>query len=924
MGVNYQHIKRYQNFFGIDLKSNDLAFPEQYATEVNNVQFTATGTLEKRVGYQATAEAGAKYGLFTYNRIDSDGVEQPEVLGCSDTVQRLATTTITVSYSGTALIADLGLSFDPDTGVFRCTIQEGATFVLNLDLGVGRDETTPVTVSDLVAAIDALANFSASVSGDSSVPAAFIQTTPLQSILNAPASLTARYWESLNTSLQTGKTGPLEGSEERKDELSFENVTAVQLQNCIYFSNGYDPVLKYDGQNVYRAGLPPSSDGTDSAYTISATGSTGTNEVYVWRQQFVQVDAHGNSVEGNTAFSSEYGYKLQTLGGYTAGAQNNVTTLNVDNGSGGNNSLVSGTVVYFLTTSGYVKKTLTGRTGTTITFAGAVTVADNVEVYTINNATVTLSNIQAGSGYNTNCAIVAGAQGPVNTIVVDNGSGGVHTMKVGDTAYFYDSVSGGYVEREVTAIDTTSPTYSITVDGAAVTVADNAVISNNLRIRVLRNQNTTVSPTLWFELIEIPNNSFAATQTYTDNDPDAFLFTQFLEPATDRSPPVKGKYLSAYQNLMVTAGDPANPNQVSVSDLENPEYFPLVSNQFTVTNLQGDMITGIHPASESFIIFQSRAIHAVTGDVPTQSFRVDVITQDIGCVAHATIKDVRGKICFMSPVGPRIMQGASIPAGLGTAVDNPLNSRIDPLFSVKGLGSDQILRLKRAVALNDRRGERYLIFVPAESETAGVRYTNNFSKTLVYDYTRDSWVVWSNLDMTGGVTTNNDDQEILFVERRDSDATASLTLQRYAYRFNSTGTYLDYQDHDEPISLTYKSPWEFMGNVAILKNFQRIKVYSAEQSDSAFELQIQTEKDFTADAAISTCSIDFDATGYGDGEWDLGPFADPAGPGFKHKLSNGRATSLRVIFSNEEPQTNVAITGYELEINAPYAPGFKS
>jgi hypothetical protein len=215
------------------------------------------------------------------------------------------------------------------------------------------------------------------------------------------------------------------------------------------------------------------------------------------------------------------------------------------------------------------------------------------------------------------------------------------------------------------------------VAGAAVTVADNAVISNNLRIKILRNQNTGVSPTLWFKVVEIPNNSFAATQTYTDNTADANLFTQFLELATDRSPPVKGKYLSAYQNLMVTAGDPENPNQVSVSDLTNPEYFPLVFNQFTVTNLQGDVITGIHPASESFLIFQNRAIHAVTGDVPNQSFRVDVITQDVGCVAHATIQDVRGKIFFLSPVGPRIMQGASIPAGLGTAADNQLNSRID-------------------------------------------------------------------------------------------------------------------------------------------------------------------------------------------------------------------------------------------------------
>lgn len=849
MPSQYSHIKRYQNFFGIDLKSNDLAFPEQFASGVDNVQFTFTGTLEKRAGYQATAEEGGKYGLFTYNRVDENGIEQPEVLGCSETIQRLSTTTMAVTYSGSAQICEFSLLYDTGTSVFRCVIQEGTTEVLNYSVGLGRDEFAPITIAALQTAINALTGFSATVTGDSLVPAAFLQLQPVVSIVGAPVSLTARYWQDLNVAPQTGKTGPLDGSESRKNDITFENVTSVQLQNCIYFSNGYDPVLKYDGQNVYRAGLPPASDGSNGTYTITATGTAGAGRVYIWRGQFVQVDANGNVIEGNTTYSPEYAF--------------------ADPGT--------------------------------------------------NPATVTVSNIQAGSGFNTNCALITGtATG--TAIPVSSG----HTMKAGDTAYLWDTVTGDYVTRKVVSVGATTVTVDSSVGYTNSTTNNQNVISNNLRIKILRNQNTGVSPTLWFRVVEIPNNSFAATSTYTDNTADANLFTQFLELSTDRSPPVKGKYLSAYQNLMITAGDPSNPNQVSVSDLENPEYFPLVFNQFTVTNLQGDMITGIAPASESFIVFQSRAIHAITGDVPTQSFRVDVITQDIGCVAHATIKDVRGKLCFLSPVGPRIMQGASIPAGLGTAQDNPLNSRIDPLFNVRGQDSDEVLRLKRAVALNDRRGERYLIFIPAESVQSGTRYSNSSSKTLVYDYTRDAWVIWSNLDMTGGVTTDNDDREILFIERRDSDPTGAVSVARYLYRFNTTSTQYDYQDHDEPISMVYKSPWEFVGNVAVLKNFQRIKVYSAEGIDGGFVLEIETEKDFTADAPISTCSINFESDGYGQGQYSLDPWGDPTGPGFKHKLSNGRATSLRVIFKNSQPQKNVAVTGYELEINAPYAPGFKS
>lgn len=858
MPSNYQHIQRYKNFYGIDLKSNDLEFPEKFANDVDNIQFLPNGTIEKRKGYQPHSEPGGKFGIFTYNRIDSSGVEQPEVIGISNTIQKLATTSMVVTYTGptTNAVSNFKIVFDVTTDQYRCIIEENTAVVLDLPLGLGRDVGVPVSVNSLASAINAIAggNYTATVTGVTSTPASFIKTVPMVSLINNPVTCIAKYWTSLNVSAQTGKAGPLQGSETNKNASNFENATAVQVKNCIYISNGYDPVLKYDGQNVYRAGLPPASDGSTGTYTISTSGGGAGANVYVWRQQFVQIDATGNLVEGNPFNSAQ--------------------------------------------------------------FTGAEPSASPV--------TVTVSNIQAGSGFNTNCAIVAGAQVAVTTIQVDNGSGGVHTMKVGDTAYFFDSVSGGYVERQVTAVNTTIVPYTITIAGAAVTVADNAVISNNLRIKILRNRNTGVAPVLHWELVEIPNNSFTVNQTFTDNRSDASLVAEFIEPVTDRSPPVPGKYISAYQSLMVTAGNISAPNQVSFSDIENPEYFALVSNQFDVTNLQGDIITGIHPASESFIIFQSRAIHAVTGDVPNQTFRVDVITQDVGCAAHATIQDVRGTICFLSNVGPRVMVGASLPKGLGTAMDNPLNSRLDPLFSQRGLESEQVLQLKRAIGFNDRLGEKYFIFIPTETVESGGRYTNANSKTLVYDYTRDAWVIWTNLDMTGGVTSFDSDKEIYFVERRDSAAGPGTTsVQAYLYRFQNSGTFLDYQDHDEPVSVYYKSSWEFMGNPAVLKNFQRIKIYSAENVDSTFRIQIETERNFIPDAVISTCSLTFEANGYGSMAYGDDEYGSPSVTDQKHKLSNGRCMSLRVILSNDEAQTNVAITGYELEMSLPYKPGFK-
>jgi hypothetical protein len=851
MGVMYQFAKRYKNFFGLDLRSNDLEFPEQYASDLKNIQFTATGTIEKREGFHPFAEESAKYGLFTYNRIDSNGVEQQEVLGASNTIERLVTASLEVTYSGSDPIAQLFIGFDTDTDQYRCRIEEGTTEVLDFALGLGRDEVTPVTLANLKTAIDGIAggDFSATITGSTSVPAAFLKPVPLTSLIDAPISTLAAYWQSINVSPQTGKTGPLDGSETNKDEMNFENVTSVQLQNCIYFSNGYDPVLKYDGQNLYRAGIAPASDGSDGTFTVTASGTAGAN-LYVWRQQFIQNDAAGNIVEGNTVYSAEYLFNEPS----------------------------------------------------------------------VSNVTITVTNIQAGSGYNTNGAVIT-ASGTGTAIPVTAG----HTMKAGDTAYLYDTVSGDYETRSVVSVGTTTVTVDSSINYSNSATNNRNIISNNLRIKILRNKNTGVSPVLFFELVEMPNNPFAATSTWVDTVADANLFAQFLEPVTDRSPPVKGKYISAFQNLMVTAGNLERANEVSFSDLSNPEYFPLVANQFTVTNLQGDYITAIHPSNENFIIFQSRAIHSVTGDIPNQSFRVDILTQDIGCVAHASIQDIRGAICFLSSAGPRVMTGASIPKGLGVARDTELNSRIDPLFSQRGQPEEQKLRMKRAVSLNWRKREKYVLFVPAESSFSGERYTNANSVTLVYDYPLDAWVKWTGIDATAGITSADSDNEVYFIERRDSDPSgAGVTVSNYVYRFQNSGTFLDYQDHDEAIDSFYKSPWEFMGEANILKNFTRIKVYSSETIDSAFIIGIQTEKDFIADAPVSTCEIDFGVTGYGASAWDTGTWGDPSTTGLKHKLSNGRAVSLRVILTNDQEQTNIAITGYELEVALPYKPGFKS
>ena len=831
MAVSYSHLKRYQNFYGVDLKASVIEANDTFATDIRNIQMKRNGTLEKRRGFQRYAKDEGGFGLFAYQQNLADG-ERVEILTADTKLYRLNKSVLTLTYSG-VLTAAVTVSYSVEDSQYKLVLIEDSEEVASHLLGIGT-EISPVTLTSLAAAITA--PFSATITGDGTVSAAFLNLTLLETV-NTTAAITAGAWEEVSCPL----AAPFAGSATHKDDSDFENISSVVTKNCLFLSNGYDEVYKYDGQTLYRAGMPTPEDFTIVNAAAGASGS------WYYAAQYIQKDAVGNVIEGNLTF-------VQTSG----------TAYEPSSGD---------------------------------------------------PATLTLKNILSTTGFNTNCAIVNGLQ-TGTTLNIDSG----HTLQVGDTAYFYDAVSASYVERKITAKTATS----ITIAGAAVTVADNAVISNNLRIALYRTQINGGLASVFFELAQVPNNSFSATQLFLDESTDVQIAdnTRLLIPVTDRSPPQKGKYLSVFQNLLVTAGNLDEPNVVSFSDIESPEYFPIPDNQVTISNLIGDKITGIAPSNENFIIFQKYSVHAITGDVPNTNFRVDQLTNDIGCVAHASIQNIKGLLFFLSPVGPRVITGAEIPKALGPDKQNPLVSRIDPIFEQRGAPETEIWQVKRAVALNDRLGEKYWLFIPAETEQGtGARSTNTNSRVFVFDYSRGAWLVWDTIAPTSGIVATEED---IYWQGREWDATAAVN-RAYLHKQQILNDPEAYQDISEPISAYYKSPWEFLGEAGVLKTFKAIRVYGVETIDKEYDLSISTESNWAEDTELSALSMTFGSGGgYGDSEYGVEPYADPAPTAQFHPLANGRVYSLRVVFANAQEQTNFNLSAYELEVAAPYAAQFKS
>ncbi len=837
-------LQRFDSNRGLDLKSSDITRKSGFASAMLNAQYRSSGAVEKRRGYQCHSDDFSGFGLFTYKRIDADGLLEEIQLSAGRTLGRKAVTNLNVTYSGAEASAFISLYFDVTADEYKCVLMAGTTVVLSMSLGQGIDAGAPVTIATLRSTIDALADFAATVTGLDTVPAAYIKIIRDYDIVQNAWDGKACYWLTVNSPI----TNPFEGSYTRRNNTDFENISAVNISNILYLSNGFDEVYKYDGQTLYRAGVPTPASLTS---VLAAAGSiTGSN--YVHRAQYIQVDAVDNIVEGNILSSS-----------------------------------------------------------TPLTLAAE-------------NATITVANIQASTGFNTNCAIVAGAQVGVTVLTVDDGSGGANTMKVGDTAYFYDSISAAYVEREVTARNSTT----ITIDGAAVTVADNAVISNNLRILIMRNKTSAITPTVFYEVVQLPNNSFAATQVYVDSKIDSALGFIVEPPVTDRSPPPKGKYLTAFQNLLFVANLATDKRRLAWSDIDGVEYFPSDTNQTVIEAGYGDEISGIGSDGSFLATFSETSTFVGSGTFGDSNYRLDTKAGNIGCSAHSSIERVDGFLTWISSRGPFKMVGGQLPTAIGEAFDSegrPTgDSRISPALSQLGYEFNPSLqplffRLKRCVSINWLAENKLLFFLPCESLSGTDRYVNSNSRVFAYDYVRDAWLEWENLDMIAGACIYQD--ELYFKGRRLSPA---VSIKSELMRFHNLNDAYDYQDNLEPVNWKYAPQWEHLGEPGVLKDFLEILVYSLEQiQNNSFNLTIEQEINFQSDAPVTSFDLALTGSGYGQSPYGTDPYGDQAQPKFGHKLAGISVTSTRTIFKNNVAQENCVITGWELLYAATYRTEFK-
>ena len=273
--------------------------------------------------------------------------------------------------------------------------------------------------------------------GDIDLPAAFLQIME-PTILASQGMLTLDYWywEVIN-STAVGGSAPLPGSAniQYQNSPEFENASMAVFDDVIYIANGWDYPQKYDGQTVYRTGMPLGVRPSEADQTSALSMPFTSGDKYEYAITYEQIDNRGHIVEGEIS-----PVKLQTVG--TTPSAIDVTVTNVTSTQGNN-----------------------WNTNTALAIAGqAVAYGPDINgfYYDLVPCTPAFTLKIGDSAYyaDQTCAVMTGA-GTGLTIPVAAG----HGVLPGDTVYFFDT--GANITRQ-RVVELTTAT-SITVLGSNVT-----------------------------------------------------------------------------------------------------------------------------------------------------------------------------------------------------------------------------------------------------------------------------------------------------------------------------------------------------------------------------------------------------------------------------------------------------------------------
>lgn len=642
-----------------------------------------------------------------------------------------------------------------------------------------------------------------------------------------------------------------------------KHITHTSLNNVMYFADGHNYLLKYDGDKVYRAGLPSIPRNPDEYGHIL----NSTTKVSV----------------GFDIYNSSYtlpNYSGQTVGsgGMTPGIRTYMIQLEYTDKKG---NIISSTTSKQIEVDSSAK---TSNVSHTLAW-GSLVKALELPGYYITNPTFDGSN---------NC--------------ID-----------GDAPFWGFDTEGTFDQDTFPGLpDTYDPTWDLGRKARTKLRGD-----KRLRVKIWRTraQLGTGAPGSFLLVADLKYDYGSYTVgadpethngTYTDVISDDMLsefgLNVLLENNPAHNPAPKGSCLTDHRGLNVLSGNKNDVNNVYYSLPKNTqtfeigsEYFP-INNSVIVESPFGGKINALESLGDLIYVFHDESVSVIGGDIEVQALpATNLVTKEggIGCLSPRAVMEFNGKLYFISNVGSIF------------SISN--QGLIEESEIVKTLFSNITdFTMYRARCFNWQSGSKLLFCIPKEEQVGapGEGYHRVTSDKLIvaYDYTNNAWMEWDNIDFIGGIATFK--QETYFAPQ--------LRSIDIVNKISETGTFVDYSDNEDSIDFNYTSNWESLGEPTIPKKFLRLKVYAIDNDNTfecpGFELNVGVQREFL-DGNIANIKYDFgiDNEGYGESAWGSFTWGDAIPYMFRSKLPTKKTKSLRLVFTNNKLNENVLITSWETE-----------
>lgn len=275
MGAPHIILRNSENFKGLDKRSSDTARTIEYASDIKNAAYRKSGAINKRKGYKNAYINNRKIsGMYNFKNINiSNGSIEDEVLFVDqDGIYKLVTKEVTLKYLVTApaivntnpvqyedvtfsgILVSCRLNETGSNFVFNVTDKDGDVF--NLNLGIDENGASLAT---LKTNIEANGQFELDLSNliDDQIAANLMDLVvnePINfanPITSDPGTLTLSIKVKEEITTASGITFNHVLSEDEDENVFFAN-----LNNVVYMVDGQNPMYKYDGDIVFKAGMP--------------------------------------------------------------------------------------------------------------------------------------------------------------------------------------------------------------------------------------------------------------------------------------------------------------------------------------------------------------------------------------------------------------------------------------------------------------------------------------------------------------------------------------------------------------------------------------------------------------------------------------------------------------------------------------------